>query len=100
MNASTKKTRVESAVKEQAREAIDLSRRIHNWAERPFQEHQSSQALAKYLEQNGFLVEFPFKNIPTAFRATYGKGKPVIGLLGEYDALPNCGAAEGTWGHG
>lgn len=100
MNAKTKKNRVDKAVQEQAKVAFDLSRRIHNWAERPFQEHESSQALAAYLEQNGFTIEFPFKNIPTAFRATYGKGKPVIGMLGEYDALPNCGEGEGTWGHG
>ena len=100
MNAKTKKDRVEKAVQAQAKDAFDLSRRIHNWAERPFQEHESSQALATYLEQNGSTIEFLFKNIPTAFRATYGKGKPVIGMLGEYDALPNCGAGEGTWGHG
>jgi aminobenzoyl-glutamate utilization protein B len=100
MNAKTKKTRVDKAVQQQAKDAFDLSRRIHGWAERPFQEYESSKALAAYLERNGFAIEFPFRKIPTAFRATYGKGKPVIGLLGEYDALPNCGAEEGTWGHG
>lgn len=100
MNAKTKKSRVDQAVKSQSRRAFDLSRRIHGWAERPFREYESSKALAAYLQENGFRVEFPFKNIPTAFRAIWGKGKPVIGMLGEYDALPNCGAAEGTWGHG
>ena len=49
---------------------------------------------------SGFKVEFPWKNIPTAFRASWGSGRPAIGMLGEYDALPNCGAAEGSWGHG
>lgn len=61
---------------------------------------KSSKALADYLESRGFEIEWPFKKIPTAFRAVWGKGKPAIGMLGEYDALPNCGQEEGTWGHG
>ena len=100
MNKKTKKSRVDKAVNAQKTAALMLSRQIHGWAERPFRETQSSKALADYLEANGFEVEFPFKKIPTAFRATWGKGKPVIGMLGEYDALPNCGADEGAWGHG
>ena len=100
MDAKTKKSRVNPAVKAQSQRAFDLSRKIHGWAERPFRECESSKALASYLEENGFQIEFPFKNIPTAFRATWGMGKPAIGMLGEYDALPNCGAEEGTWGHG
>ena len=100
MVQKAKKHRVQKAVAAQARQARDLSRRIHAWAERPFREVESSRTLAAYLEQSGFAVEFPFKNIPTAFRATWGRGKPAIGLLGEYDALPNCGPKEGSWGHG
>ena len=100
MDAKTKKARVDEAVKAQSRRAFDLSRQIHAWAERPFRECESSKALAGYLEGHGFRIEFPFKNIPTAFRATWGMGDPAIGMLGEYDALPNCGTEEGTWGHG
>lgn len=100
MNPRTKKTRIDKAVQAQSKRAWELSQQIHGWAERPFRETQSSQALATYLEESGFTVEFPFKNIPTALRATWGKGTPSIGMLGEYDALPNCGAKEGAWGHG
>ena len=100
MNAQTKKRRVDQVVQAQARRARAMSRQIHAWAERPFRETQSAQRLAEYLKGNGFKVEFPFKNIPTAFRAIWGAGKPSVGLLGEYDALPNCGAADGAWGHG
>jgi aminobenzoyl-glutamate utilization protein B len=39
-------------------------------------------------EQAGFKIERGVAQIPTAFIATYGSGKPVIGILGEYDALP------------
>ncbi|MCZ6636445.1 MAG: hypothetical protein O7G87_23845 [bacterium] len=100
MTSKTKKNRVDKAVQSQARQARTISREIHAWAELPFRETNSSKRLADYLGENGFQIEFSFKNIPTAFRATWGKGKPAIGMLGEYDALPNCGAADGTWGHG
>ena len=100
MNAHSKKKRIDQAVQAQASQARTISRQIHAWAERPFREEQSSQRLATYLEENGFAIEFPFKKIPTAFRASWGSGKPSVGLLGEYDALPNCGAADGPWGHG
>ncbi len=100
MNARNKKSRIDKAVQAEASQARKISREIHAWAERPFREVQSSQRLATYLEERGFKVEFPFKNIKTAFRATWGTGKPVVGLLGEYDALPNCGSEGGAWGHG
>ena len=100
MQPAAKKKQIQRAVAGQADRALQLSRRIHAWAERPFREVESSRALAAYLEEQGFAVEFPFAKIPTAFRATWGKGKPVNGMLGEYDALPNCGGEEGAWGHG
>ncbi len=100
MTPKTKKARVNKAVSAESGKARELARQIHAWAERPFREVQSSKSLADYLSSHGFEVEFPFKNIPTAFRATWGLGKPAVGMLGEYDALPNCGADEGTWGHG
>ncbi|MEE2753495.1 MAG: hypothetical protein VX910_05890 [Candidatus Latescibacterota bacterium] len=100
MKARTKKKRVDDAVRAEQRTAKALSREIHAYAERPFRETQSAAALASYLTSRGFKVEFPWKNIPTAFRAIRGAGKPTIGLLGEYDALPNCGAADESWGHG
>ncbi|NKB70502.1 MAG: hypothetical protein GKR89_25820 [Candidatus Latescibacteria bacterium] len=100
MQPAAKKKQIQQAVDGQANLALQLSRQIHAWAERPFREIESSRALAAYLENQGFAVEFPFKNIPTAFRASWGAGKPVVGMLGEYDALPNCGGGEGQWGHG
>ena len=100
MNSKTKKARIDKAVQSQARSSRAISQQIHAWAERPFRETNSADRLPEYLEANGFRIEFPFRNIPTAFRATWGSGKPAVGLLGEYDALPNCGADDGTWGHG
>ncbi len=63
MDAKTKKSQVDQAVKSQSQRAFDLSRSIHGWAEWPFREYESSKALATYLEENGFQIEFPFKNI-------------------------------------
>jgi aminobenzoyl-glutamate utilization protein B len=81
-------------------EAAALADQIVEFAEPGFQEFRSSKAIADYLAQNGFKVVFPWPHMPTAFKATWGSGGPKIGLLAEYDALPNCGLKPGTWGHG
>ena len=65
----------------------EIQKRIHSFAELGYQETKSSAELASHLEANGFTVEWGVAGIPTAFIATYGEGSPVIGLLGEYDAL-------------
>jgi aminobenzoyl-glutamate utilization protein B len=61
---------------------------IWSYAELGLQEFKSSKLLADTLEQAGFKVERGLAGMPTCFVATYGSGKPVIGLLGEFDALP------------
>ncbi|MBI3914538.1 MAG: amidohydrolase [Chloroflexi bacterium] len=61
---------------------------IWELAEPPLQEFGSSATLANWLEQNGFRVQKNVANLPTAFVAQYGEGKPVIGVLAEFDALP------------
>lgn len=64
-----------------------LSEEIWRYAEVGFQEFRSAQALERCLEDEGFTLEKGVAGIPTAFVARYGSGKPVIGFLGEYDAL-------------
>ena len=76
-------------------ELVELSLRIHQNPEIAFEEVKASAWLAEYLEQKGFAVERGICQLPTAFRATYGSGKPVIALLAEYDALPDIGHACG-----
>lgn len=61
---------------------------IWNFAEVGYKEHKSSALLQQTLKENGFKVEAAVAGIPTAFVATYGSGKPVIGILAEFDALP------------
>lgn len=55
--------------------------------ELPMMEYESVEILTRWLENNEFQVERKFCNMQTAFRATYGNGKPVIGILAEYDAM-------------
>lgn len=61
---------------------------IWNFAEVGYKEVKSSGLLQKTLSDNGFEVKAGVAEIPTAFMATYGSGKPVIGILAEFDALP------------
>jgi aminobenzoyl-glutamate utilization protein B len=65
-----------------------ISDAIWSYAELGLQEYNSSKLLADTLEQAGFKVERGVAGMPTCFVASYGSGKPVIGLLGEFDALP------------
>lgn len=98
-----------SSIDRHAAELTNVSDRIWAYAETALREHQSAAALADYAEQQGFKVERGVAGMPTAFIATYGSGRPVIGVLGEYDALPGVSQKaspiqepllEGAAGHG
>jgi aminobenzoyl-glutamate utilization protein B len=74
----------------EAREArfTDIAMQIWDLAEVGYMEDKSSALLAGELEAHGFKVTRGVAGIPTAFVAEYGSGKPVIGIMGEFDALP------------
>jgi len=65
-----------------------IALQIWDIAEVGYQEYQSSSLLKESLAKEGFRIENNVANIPTAFIAEYGEGSPVIGILGEFDALP------------
>jgi aminobenzoyl-glutamate utilization protein B len=65
-----------------------VNRSIWSYAETGLQETRSAQELIALLKQNGFTVRAGVAGMPTAFVATYGTGRPSIGILAEYDALP------------
>ncbi len=65
----------------------EVARQIWSFAEVGYQEHKSSALLQSELEQAGFRVEKGVAGMPTAFVASYGSGKPIIGILAEFDAL-------------
>src|SRR5512137_1102920 len=76
-----------SWVDENEKSVIEVSDEIWECPELGFIEHKSSKLLSDTLEKHGFKVEREVAGISTAFVATWGKGEPVIGVMGEYDAL-------------
>ena len=65
-----------------------ISDKIWEYAEPRFQEYKSSELLQQTLKKEGFSIKSNLAGEETAFIAEYGSGKPVIGFLGEFDALP------------
>jgi len=84
---SAKKDAIKSVDKHQA-ELTALSDSVWSYAEQALKEYQSSKILSGYAEKQGFKVTRNVAGLPTAFIAEYGSGKPIIGVLGEFDALP------------
>lgn len=70
-----------------------IAKQIWDLAELGYLEEKSSAILEKELKDNGFSIEKGVADIPTAFIASYGSGQPVIGILGEFDALPGVSQA-------
>ncbi len=96
VNIEDAKQTVISWADEKAEHISALSYQLWEWAEVGLKEFKSSDLLVDELEKNGFEVERGLAGMPTSFVGTYvrGTGKPVIGILAEYDALPNghsCG---------
>jgi aminobenzoyl-glutamate utilization protein B len=101
---------ITDTLQEMAENCAKLSDSIWDYAETAFRELRSSRALGAFLESRGFSVEWGVGGIPSAFTASWGRGLPCVGFLGEYDALPGlsqkAGAAEkialepGKAGHG
>ena len=73
----------------------EAAKTIWNYAEVGYQEEKSSALLVEMLSQEGFKIQKGVAGIPTAFVATFGEGQPIIGILGEYDALP--GLSQDAW---
>lgn len=76
-----------------------LSDQVWEQPELRFEEYKSAEILAQALEQEGFRVERGVCGLETAFIASYGEGGPVIGFLGEYDALPGLSQKAGLAEH-
>jgi aminobenzoyl-glutamate utilization protein B len=79
---------VGAAIEARRAEYWSTARQIWGFAELGYLEHRSSALLQSQLRSAGFTVETGVAEIPTAFVASYGSGRPIIGILGEFDALP------------
>ncbi len=98
-----------SWIDENSDKIIGISDKVWDYAELGFEEYDSAKLLSGELEKHGFNVEHGVAEIPTAFVASWGSGKPLIGVMGEYDALMGVSQAktprrepvvEGGTGHG
>lgn len=107
--ASPGKVAAVASVDAHRQELVDLANQVWAFAETALKETRSAKVLADFAEAQGFKVERGVAGMPTAFVATYGEGKPVIAILGEYDALPGISQkaqptkeplAAGAPGHG
>ena len=74
-------------INDNASEFISISDKIWDYAELSLQEYKSSALYKEMLKKEGFTVAENIAGIKTAFTGTYGSGKPVIGILAEFDAL-------------
>lgn len=74
---------------------LDVSHKIWEFAELPYEEVKSADLLCEVLENEGFTINKGVADIPTAFIASFGSGSPVVGFLGEYDALDTLSQERG-----
>ena len=103
------KRAIAASIDRQRTDLTGMSDAIWGFAETAFLETQSADVLAAYAEQQGFRVQRGLAEMPTSIVAEYGSGKPIIGILGEFDALPGLSQKaqvekepliEGAPGHG
>ena len=89
------KQRIFEYIDQRGSDFTDLSDRIWEYAELSMDEHRSAALYVDFLKREGFAVEENVTGIPTAFTASYGSGKPRIGILAEYDALSSLSQKPG-----
>ena len=85
-----------AAIDEKNELIAEVADSIWDYAELSMQEVKSAALFVKVLKEEGFQVEEGICGIPTAFSASYGSGKPVIGFLAEYDALSGLSQEAGS----
>ena len=101
---------ISNAIDKRVDELSEIAIKIWEFAELPYEEFNSSRLLIDKLKSEGFDVEEGAADMPTAFTARWGEGKPVFGFLGEFDALDSLSQKrevaskspirEGAPGHG
>ena len=87
-NCFSQKTELARSIGDRSDASWRAALQIWDWAEPGYQESRSAELLADMLKKAEFEGQRGVAEIPTAFTATFGQGNPVIGILGEFDALP------------
>lgn len=76
-----------AAIDQKEEQILALSDEIWGYAELSLKEYKSAAAYVKLLGELGFTVTEKLCGLDTAFCGSFGQGRPVIGILGEFDAL-------------
>ena len=89
---------IQRIIDEKSKKILDANDKIWNYAELAFHETKSAELLKSILKEEGFTLTEGDAGIPTCFtgRFSYGSGKPVMGILGEYDALAGLSQEPGV----
>jgi len=87
---------IEQYIDANAKRITDVSDAIWDYAELAFHETRSAAELQRVLREEGFEVHTNLAGIPTAFEGVYGSGKPVVAILGEFDALAGLSQEAGV----
>ena len=93
VSAQNDKTAILKLLQSKQAHYTSIAKTIWEKPELGYMETNSSALLQKELKDQGFIIQSGVAGIPTAFTATYGSGQPVIGILGEFDALPGMSQA-------
>ena len=93
---TTKKQAALAVIEEKKDMVFHVADSIWEYAELSLQEHKSCALYCEVLKREGFQVERGIAGIETAFSASFGSGKPVIGILAEYDALSGLSQKAGS----
>ena len=89
------KAQIQAYIQSRADDFIRISDQIWEYAELSLNEYKSVQCYLDFLKAEGFTVREQAANVPTAFVASYGQGRPRIGILAEYDALSSLSQKPG-----
>ena len=81
------KQKLYDTIEARSEDFIRISDEIWGYAELSLNEYKSAACYVDFLKREGFQVREQIAGIPTAFSGSFGEGKPVIGILGEFDAL-------------
>src|SRR5699024_11420753 len=85
---TVKKTDIINWLKEHEEKFTQVAQSIWDHPQLAFEETYASELQMNVLKEAGFTIENPIGGLDTAFVASFGVGKPIIGILGEFDALP------------
>ncbi len=93
------KQEVALSVEQNAKLGQDINDMLFSFSELGFQEEESAKYLTTLLEKEGFTIQRGIANMPTAWIATWGTGKPVIALGSDVDCIPKASQKPGVAYH-